>query len=74
MELSSFSILRNLLYFLIFQETKTPQKFFIFQETEALRKIIIFQKMFNPKFKKIKKIRPEKKILYFRKLNFFAYL
>ena len=37
-------LLKNFLYFLMFQESETPQKFFIFQETETLKSFLYFRK------------------------------
>ena len=68
-------LLKNFLYFLIFQESETPQKFFIFQETETLKSFLYFRKCNflspspknkkNPRWKKFL-IFPEKNPVLFR--------
>ena len=66
-------VLKNFLYFLIFQETETPQKFFLFQETETLKSFFYFRKcnFLCPRPKK-QKNPPRKKFLNFRKTNFLS--
>ena len=60
-------VLRNSLYFLIFEKAETLEQFFLFQESETLKSFLYIRKYkFLSPSPKNKSIHPRKTFLYFR--------